>query len=193
MRATVITILLLVIFPLCSCWVNSGSSFRTRTNSADGISRFRKLPHHSYGGFDTHTHLPSQIRLLANANDSEQQEIRPAALTPEEEAEKVLIERVQREVLEETGSELEDLINPSKVISLERELVALSAELDKTSELQARADIEMKMSKKRDVLSVEKRAVMRSWLKNLFVAQSIIALVISAVLVSPFYVFCATT
>jgi hypothetical protein len=124
---------------------------------------------------------------LANSNDRDQQEIQSTALTPEEEAEKVLIERVQREVLAETGAELEDLINPSKVISLERELVALSAELDKTSELQARADIETKMSKKRDVLAVEKRAVMRSWLKNLFVAQSIIALVISAVLVSPFF------
>jgi len=181
MRLIFFTSVLLVLINLCCCWIQP-VTYRTKSRVA-GVALFRKL--------SLNTHFPSQATsqtcLLANSNDRDQQEIQSTALTPEEEAEKVLIERVQREVLAETGAELEDLINPSKVISLERELVALSAELDKTSELQARADIETKMSKKRDVLAVEKRAVMRSWLKNLFVAQSIIALVISAVLVSPFF------
>lgn len=132
-----------------------------------------------------HEHAYNRLSATEDRQASELQQTREQLppLSPEEEAEMILIERVQREVFEETGSELEDLINPSKVISLERELVALSAELDKTSELQARASIEAKMMKKRDVLVIEKRAVMRSWLKNLFVAQSVLALCVSGVLV----------
>lgn len=40
-------------------------------------------------------------------------------------------------------------------------------------------EILSKIEKKKSVLYIEKRSVMRGWLKNLFVGQSILAIIIS--------------
>lgn len=90
-----------------------------------------------------------------------------------------LIIRLNEEIFAESGVELEQLINPSKVVNLERDLIVLERSLQSTLDADERIQIEESMEKKRKVLAVEKRAVMRGWLKNLFVGQSVIAGVIS--------------
>lgn len=101
-----------------------------------------------------------------------------------EEEDEELIERVSQEVLAETGVELDQLINPVKVVNLERDLVKLNKRLQE-SDLPAneRVSIEEQIQKKRATLSVEKRSVMRGWLKNLFVFQSVLAAGISFAMV----------
>lgn len=97
----------------------------------------------------------------------------------EAEREKALVQRVNAEVLALTGVELEELINPSKVVNLERDLVNLEAALSQATSEEERAEIEKNIEKKQKTLFVEKRAVMRGWLKNLFVFQSVLAGVVS--------------
>ena len=111
--------------------------------------------------------------------------ITPEELVEYEAAEKdfLLIQRVEAEVLAESGVALEELINPSKVITLERDIAALNEKLEETSDLTAIAEIRGKIDKKKITLAVEKRAVMRGWLKGLFVGQSVIALAASLVMV----------
>ena len=92
------------------------------------------------------------------------------------EADNALIERIEAEVLAESGVTLDQLINPSKVVNLERELVQLEKIIElgnlNASEI---TEIELNMEDKRKKLAIEKRAVMTGWLKNLFVGQSILA------------------
>jgi hypothetical protein len=97
----------------------------------------------------------------------------------DEEEEDALIKRINAEVLAESGVELDQLINPSKVVNLERDLLKLAKELQTTTILQEKETLEAKISQKQRVLAVEKRAVMRNWLKNLFVIQSVLAAVAS--------------
>ena len=97
--------------------------------------------------------------------------------------EQELIARISREVMLESGVELDQLINPSKVVNLERDIVNLTDQLRLTDSTVEKEDIQSKIDKKKSTLSVEKRAVMRDWLKNLFVGQSIIAVVISLLMV----------
>eukprot|EP00981_Chlorochromonas_danica_P007828 scaffold1884_cov343-Ochromonas_danica.AAC.45 len=101
-----------------------------------------------------------------------------------EEEDEELIERVSQEVLAESGVELDQLINPAKVVNLERDLVKLNKRLQE-SDLPAneRVSIEEQIQKKRATLIVEKRSVMRGWLKNLFVFQSVLAAFISFAMV----------
>ena len=98
-----------------------------------------------------------------------------------------MIRRINAEVLAESGVELEQLINPSKVVNLEREILTLTASLsadgDNVLSSEEQARIQEKIAKKKATLSVEKRAVMRSWLKNLFVGQSVVAAVASLLMV----------
>jgi hypothetical protein len=90
-------------------------------------------------------------------------------LTAEED--EALIDRINSEVLAESGVPLEQLINPSKVVNAERDLVILKRQLAVVTDAAEREAIEAKMAKKDKVLAQEKRAVMRGWLKNLFVGQ----------------------
>lgn len=69
-------------------------------------------------------------------------------------------------------------------MNLERDLVKLTQELSREGLSDAdRAKAEASAAKKRAVLAVEKRAVMRGWLKSLFVGQSVLAGVISLAMV----------
>ena len=94
-----------------------------------------------------------------------------------------LIRRIEAEVMAESGVKLDQLINPSKVVNLERDLISLSAKLASCTDSEERAKLESKLEKSRSTLAVEKRAVMRGWLKNLFVGQSVLAAAISYVMV----------
>ena len=93
-----------------------------------------------------------------------------------------LIARIEAEVMAESGVGLDQLINPSKVVNLERDLLKLRYELEQAtsnSNTDEVKKVQDTIDKKQATLRVEKRAVMRGWLKNLFVIQSIIAGVIS--------------
>mmetsp|Transcript_8109 Transcript_8109/g.8874 ORF Transcript_8109/g.8874 Transcript_8109/m.8874 type:complete len:305 (+) Transcript_8109:117-1031(+) len=108
----------------------------------------------------------------------------PPTPTPEESAfqeEQELIKQLNAEILQDTGFELEDLINPSKVVNLRRDIIKLEKELNTLplNEINKRQEIEKKIENKRATYLIESRAVMRSWLKNLFVIQSVIAGVLS--------------
>jgi hypothetical protein len=93
-----------------------------------------------------------------------------------------LIARIEAEVMAESGVSLDQLINPSKVVNLERDLLKLRNELEQAITI-ANTDevkkVQDTIEKKQATLFVEKRSVMRGWLKSLFVIQSIIAGVIS--------------
>ena len=93
--------------------------------------------------------------------------------------EEALIRRINEEVFADSGVELEGLINPSKVVNLERDIIKLNYKLSVSSDLNEIEDINKQLDKKRSVLFVEKKSVMRSWLKNLFILQSVLAGVIS--------------
>ena len=91
-----------------------------------------------------------------------------------------LIARLNREIMNEVGVELDQLINPSKVVNLERDVMNLEAKMkngvSNDNELKTIKD---SIKKKKAVLLVERRLVMRGWLKQLFVSQSVIATLIS--------------
>ena len=105
----------------------------------------------------------------------------------------VLIRRIEQEVWAESGVELDQLINPSKVVNLERDLLQLRLELrgemgsgregEGKGDVGARRKLEELIDKKQRSLLVEKRAVMRGWLKNLFLGQSALAGLISLAMV----------
>ena len=99
-------------------------------------------------------------------------------------AEEALVRSVEAEVMAETGFRLEDLINPSTVINLSRDIIKLKSKqsLPTTTEAE-RLKIQTQIDKKSEKLVIEKRAVMKDWLKNLFVFQSALALVISYLMV----------
>ncbi|CAN0075982.1 unnamed protein product, partial [Discosporangium mesarthrocarpum] len=104
-------------------------------------------------------------------------------MTEEEAAEdQALIARVAMEVERDSGVELEQLINPFKVITLERDLAKLRDELERGPTASRREDIEKEVSKKESTLAVEKRSVMRGWLKQLFVGQAVITTIIGGLM-----------
>jgi hypothetical protein len=86
-----------------------------------------------------------------------------------------LIERLNAEILAESGVELDQLINPSKVVNLERDLVSLRKEILLMTNSEEIQQTQKVIDKKTATLTVERRGVMRGWLKNLFVGQSVLA------------------
>jgi hypothetical protein len=94
-----------------------------------------------------------------------------------------LIQRVMDEVMSVNGVELDQLINPGKVVNLERSLVTLRAEMETCSDPSRISEINEEIEKKEKILFIEKRSVMRGWLKGLFVGQSVLAGFISLAMV----------
>ncbi|KAJ1627393.1 hypothetical protein T492DRAFT_1025380 [Pavlovales sp. CCMP2436] len=91
-----------------------------------------------------------------------------------------LVARLEAEVQELTGSGLDGLLNPMKLVGLERELVKMRAELgalDPTS-AEAAAVLE-KIEKKEQTSFYEKRTVMKGWLRSLFRGQAYLSVVVS--------------
>ena len=93
--------------------------------------------------------------------------------------EEELIKRLNFEIMNESGVELDQLINPSKVVNLERDVMKLENQKLKTFNSNELQIIEDSIQKKKGVLLVERRSVMRGWLKQLFVFQSLIAVIAS--------------
>lgn len=92
-----------------------------------------------------------------------------------------LVARVSAEVAEVTGGAgLESLLNPAKLLNVERELVQLRAQrVNGTVD----EELEKLIEKKESIAYVEKRAVMRDWLKWLFRGQAYATTVLSLVFV----------
>jgi hypothetical protein len=114
---------------------------------------------------------------------SARQAVAMQAMTEEETAaDQALIARVAAEVQRDSGVDLDQLINPSKVINLERELVKLRAELSAASSSTS-AELQSTIEKKELKLSQEKRAIMQDWLKQIFVGQAVLSAVIAGFMV----------
>ncbi|TFJ85236.1 hypothetical protein NSK_003659 [Nannochloropsis salina CCMP1776] len=94
-----------------------------------------------------------------------------------------MVQRIREDVRRETGVDLDQLLNPSKVVNLEFELINLRNERDAATQGggKALAKLEAQIEKKETQLATEKRLVMRGWLKNLFLGQSLLAVVLSGV------------
>lgn len=104
------------------------------------------------------------------------------------------------------GVGLNELLNPAKVVNLERDLYNLRIELasltgrteeieDKLSSLTTEMvdgggesedimNVRRRIQKREGDLSIERRAVFRSWLKNLFLGQGILSFGLSWIMVS---------
>jgi len=107
-------------------------------------------------------------------------------------AEDPLVQRVAAEVAEATGgASLDVLLNPAKLLNVERELVELRAKRDalSTRESPRRSRtpkktvgdeaLEAQIAAKEAVAYVEKRAVMKDWLKWIFRGQAYATVVVS--------------
>ena len=100
-----------------------------------------------------------------------------------------VVARIQLEVRElmakegRPGVELEDLLNPSKVVNLERERIFKEAELAECTDAEIRQELEERLAKIEKDLFREKRTVFQGWLKGLFIGQSLTSLVLSGVAV----------
>ena len=73
----------------------------------------------------------------------------------EQEKDFYLIQRIEAEVMAESGVGLEELINPSKVINLERDIAKLTLELEDISiSEEQRGEINQKLEKKQNTLLI---------------------------------------
>ncbi|KAJ1454963.1 hypothetical protein M885DRAFT_520871 [Pelagophyceae sp. CCMP2097] len=82
-----------------------------------------------------------------------------------------LVKRVEAEVAAATGGKgLDSLLNPAKLLNIERDLVDLRSRVGQPGEDDA--ELFAMISKKEAVAYVEKRSVMRDWLKALFRGQA---------------------
>lgn len=88
-----------------------------------------------------------------------------AEVEEQERADAILIRRIEEEVMAESGVALDQLINPSKVVNLERDLMQLRMRRDsgELSSAELRV-VDETIKKKEKILFMEKRAVMRGWL-----------------------------
>mmetsp|Transcript_22782 Transcript_22782/g.43804 ORF Transcript_22782/g.43804 Transcript_22782/m.43804 type:complete len:414 (-) Transcript_22782:136-1377(-) len=73
---------------------------------------------------------------------------------------------------------LQQLLNPSKVINLERDLIDLRAKLNATTASEERIALQEKIDEKEKKQQLEMRGVMQDWLKAVFVWQSVLSVVI---------------
>lgn len=92
-----------------------------------------------------------------------------------------LVERVNAEVMALTGVGLDDLLNPSKVVNYEREVILLTEQIAAASSTNEREELQKRLDKVSKQLYSEKRTVFAGWLKGLFIGQAVIAVVLGGV------------
>jgi len=92
------------------------------------------------------------------------------------------VQNIDAGIRKDFGVGLDDLLNPAKVVNLERELYQLREELQSTSDRATIESIANSIEKKENKLSIERRSVFRDWLKNIFVGQAVISFGISYVM-----------
>jgi len=100
-----------------------------------------------------------------------------AELTEEEKAaqekEQAFLRKIDAEVRELTGEGLDSLLSPSKVVRIEKELLELREELEGCDDDARRKELEQEIKAKADQSLIEKRGVMKGWLRNLFRGQAV--------------------
>jgi len=115
------------------------------------------------------------------------------------------VKRIEAQIFEESGVTLDQLLNPAKVVNLERDLYNLRSELALVTGKGADFDVLdqptdacvgdldggegaekllKSIGKKEQSLFVERRAVFRDWLKNVFLGQAVLSLGLSYVMVT---------
>ncbi len=95
------------------------------------------------------------------------------------------VQRIDAEIRRDVGVSLDELLNPAKVVNLERDLAQLRLELEECKvDEEARQIIQNKITKKERDLNIERRSVFRGWLKNVFLGQAVLSFVLSWFMVS---------
>lgn len=111
------------------------------------------------------------------------------------------VQQIDAGIQQDFGFGLDDLLNPAKVVNLERDLFNLRLEL---ATMTGNGDLDVgglstaecdgggggedadkvreKITKKETDLAIERRSVFRDWLKNVFIGQAVISLGISYVM-----------
>eukprot|EP00537_Pseudo-nitzschia_pungens_P005547 CAMPEP_0172367558 /NCGR_PEP_ID=MMETSP1060-20121228/22134_1 /TAXON_ID=37318 /ORGANISM="Pseudo-nitzschia pungens, Strain cf. cingulata" /LENGTH=347 /DNA_ID=CAMNT_0013091855 /DNA_START=61 /DNA_END=1104 /DNA_ORIENTATION=+ len=92
------------------------------------------------------------------------------------------VKSIDAGIREDFGVGLDDLLNPAKVVNLERELYQLREELENTTDQDIIESITKSIEKKEGKLAIERRSVFRDWLKNIFVGQAVISFGLSYVM-----------
>jgi hypothetical protein len=98
------------------------------------------------------------------------------------------VQAIDAGIRRDVGVALEDLLNPAKVVNLERDLYylrqSLEVEQQDPQNINAIAvqALQQKIEKKQSDLNVERRAVFRGWLKNIFLGQAVISVVVSYIM-----------
>ncbi|KAG8457138.1 hypothetical protein KFE25_012713 [Diacronema lutheri] len=96
-------------------------------------------------------------------------------------ADAALMVRLEAEVQALTGSGLDAVLNPMKLVNLERDLIKLRAELETLDASSAEASaVRAKIEDKERSAGFEKRTVMKGWLRALFRGQAYLSILISA-------------
>lgn len=133
---------------------------------------------HCAGSLSKHKNFPSRWASNTIAPLQKNAVLRVTMSTGED----ALTERVRNELAAE-GIDFNNLLNASKVVSLTVKLDRLEAQ---TAELAVDSDerkaIEANMAEVEKMLAKEKRQVMQTWLKRLFLAQAIVFIAIGGVL-----------
>jgi len=97
--------------------------------------------------------------------------------------EKLLKELLKKEIRNDFGVELEDLLNPIKVVSLEKKILASEAKLASTSlSPEDRAAAETEIASFKTELAKERRMVMMDGLKLVFRGQALLSIFIGGAL-----------
>mmetsp|Transcript_16107 Transcript_16107/g.32251 ORF Transcript_16107/g.32251 Transcript_16107/m.32251 type:complete len:378 (-) Transcript_16107:238-1371(-) len=97
---------------------------------------------------------------------------------------KLIKELVKREVKADYGVELEDLLNPIKVVSLEKKIFIAEQALEGLPSGEERAQTEDDIARFRSELAKERKSIMMDWLKVLFRGQALLSVLIGGLLAS---------
>jgi hypothetical protein len=98
--------------------------------------------------------------------------------------EELTVTEINNELAIAGGVTLDQLMNPSKVTRLHREINNLRASLASTDLSSTdRSDANKELESKLADMRAESKLVMQDWLKNIFIVQAVIAAAVSLVLV----------
>ena len=110
------------------------------------------------------------------------------------------VQAIDQGIRRDVGVPLDELLNPAKVVNLERDLYELRTELaeltgatvEDPAELATACDgggggeaaeaLRQKIAKKETDLTIERRSVFRGWLKNVFLGQAVLSFALSFVM-----------
>lgn len=114
------------------------------------------------------------------------------------------VQAIDQGIQQDVGVTLEELLNPAKVVNLERDLYTLRLELaqntnqevdqtkgaslttdecdDASIQTEIVQNLRNKIDKKEKDLLIERRSVFRGWLKNVFLGQAILSFLLSYVM-----------